>query len=81
MTDTITLRGVNKHYGEFAALKDIDFSVPSGSLTALLGPSGSGKSTLLRAIAGLDQPDAGTITINGRDVTNVVPQHRGMRQR
>jgi sulfate transport system ATP-binding protein len=43
-------------------------------LTALLGPSGSGKSTLLRAIAGLDQPDTGTITINGRDVTNVPPQ-------
>ena len=78
MTDAITLRGVNKHYGEFAALEDIDFSVPSGSLTALLGPSGSGKSTLLRAIAGLDQPDAGTITINGRDVTNVAPQHRGI---
>ena len=46
------------------------------SLTALLGPSGSGKSTLLRAIAGLDQPDSGTITINGRDVTRVPPQRR-----
>jgi sulfate/thiosulfate transport system ATP-binding protein len=50
--------------------------VPAGSLTALLGPSGSGKSTLLRAIAGLDQPDSGTITINGRDVTRVPPQRR-----
>jgi len=39
--------------------------VPSDALTALLGPSGSGKSTLLRAIAGLDQPDTGTVTING----------------
>jgi len=78
VTDAITLRGVNKHYGEFAALEDIDFSVPSGSLTALLGPSGSGKSTLLRVIAGLDEPDTGAITIDGRDVTHVPPQRRGI---
>ncbi len=63
------MRGANKHYGDFAALDNVDFEVPAGSLTALLGPSGSGKSTLLRAIAGLDLPDTGTITINGRDVT------------
>lgn len=78
MTDAIVVRGANKRYGDFAALDDVDFEVPSGSLTALLGPSGSGKSTLLRAIAGLDQPDTGTITINGRDVTNVPPQRRGI---
>ena len=79
MTDAaIIVRGANKHYGDFAALDNVDFDVPSGSLTALLGPSGSGKSTLLRAIAGLDQPDTGTITINGRDVTHVPPQRRGI---
>lgn len=78
MTDAIIVRGANKHYGDFAALDNIDFEVPAGSLTALLGPSGSGKSTLLRAIAGLDQPDTGTITINGRDVTAVPPQRRGI---
>lgn len=74
--NTINVRGANKHYGDFAALDNIDFDVPSGSLTALLGPSGSGKSTLLRSIAGLDNPDSGTITINGRDVTGVPPQRR-----
>jgi sulfate/thiosulfate transport system ATP-binding protein len=78
MTNAITVRGANKHYGEFAALDNVDFVVPAGSLTALLGPSGSGKSTLLRAIAGLDEPDTGTITINGRDVTHVPPQKRGI---
>ena len=77
-TSAIVVRGANKHYGDFAALDNIDFEVPSGSLTALLGPSGSGKSTLLRAIAGLDQPDSGTVTINGRDVTGVPPQQRGI---
>jgi sulfate ABC transporter ATP-binding protein len=76
--NAITVTGANKRYGDFVALDDIDFVVPEGSLTALLGPSGSGKSTLLRAIAGLDQPDTGTITIQGKDVTNVPPQRRGI---
>src|SRR5271165_1955523 len=76
MTNAIVVRGANKRYGDFVALDNVDFEVPAGSLTALLGPSGSGKSTLLRAIAGLDQPDSGTITINGRDVTRVPPQRR-----
>jgi sulfate/thiosulfate transport system ATP-binding protein len=76
VTNAIVVRGANKRYGDFVALDNVDFDVPAGSLTALLGPSGSGKSTLLRAIAGLDQPDSGTITINGRDVTRVPPQRR-----
>ena len=78
MTNAITVRGANKRYGDFVALDNVDFAVPSGSLTALLGPSGSGKSTLLRAIAGLDHPDSGTVTINGVDVTGVPPQQRGI---
>lgn len=78
MSNAITVRGANKRYGDFVALDNVDFAVPSGSLTALLGPSGSGKSTLLRAIAGLDHPDSGTVTINGVDVTGVPPQRRGI---
>jgi sulfate transport system ATP-binding protein len=52
--------------------------VRSGSLTALLGPSGSGKSTLLRVIAGLEQPDEGTVFISGREATALAPQKRGV---
>jgi sulfate transport system ATP-binding protein len=74
----IVVRDANKRYGDFVALDHVDFVVPTGSLTALLGPSGSGKSTLLRTIAGLDQPDTGTVTIGGRDVTRVSPQRRGI---
>ena len=74
----IVVRDAFKRYGDFVALDHVDFVVPAGSLTALLGPSGSGKSTLLRTIAGLDQPDSGTVTINGREVTRVPPQRRGI---
>ena len=76
--NAIIVRDANKRYGDFVALDHVDFVVPTGSLTALLGPSGSGKSTLLRTIAGLDQPDTGTVTIGGHDVTRVPPQRRGI---
>jgi len=74
----IDVQGVSKRFGEFAAVDDITLEIPEGSLTALLGPSGSGKSTLLRVIAGLEQPDSGTILINGEDVTYARPQERGV---
>jgi sulfate transport system ATP-binding protein len=74
----ITVTDVDKHYGGFQALHGVSLEIPSGSLTALLGPSGSGKSTLLRVIAGLERPDAGTVVLDGRDVTDVAPQQRGV---
>src|ERR1039458_2005084 len=74
----IDVNAISKQFGEFNALEDVTLDVPQGSLTALLGPSGSGKSTLLRAIAGLDQPDTGTVTIKGQDVTRAPPQRRGI---
>ena len=74
----IQVSGVAKRFGDFQALEDVSLEVPDGSLTALLGPSGSGKSTLLRLIAGLEVPDAGTVSIAGRDATRVPPQKRGI---
>ena len=72
----IEARNVTKRYGEFMALDDVTVTVPDGSLTALLGPSGGGKSTLLRVIAGLEEPDEGTVIIGEEEVTNDPPQRR-----
>jgi sulfate transport system ATP-binding protein len=74
----IEARNITKRFGDFTALDDVSVLVPEGSLTALLGPSGGGKSTLLRVIAGLEEPDAGVVSIEGRDVTGVQPQERGV---
>ena len=74
----IEARNVTKRFGEFTALDDVSVDVATGSLTALLGPSGSGKSTLLRVIAGLERPDAGSVLLDGDDVTRRPPQKRGV---
>src|SRR5437899_1559690 len=75
---SIVVSGVSKRFNEFVALDDVSVEVHRGSLTALLGPSGSGKSTLLRVIAGLERPEAGSVTISGLDVTHRPPQDRGV---
>jgi sulfate transport system ATP-binding protein len=70
--------GIVKRFGDFLALDDVDLSVKSGQLTALLGPSGGGKSTLLRIIGGLESPDAGTVRIDGRETTKLPAQQRNV---
>ena len=72
----IEIQGIGKRFGDFVALDDINLSVRSGTLTALLGPSGGGKSTLLRIVAGLEKADEGSVLIDGDDATTVPPRHR-----
>src|SRR3954452_6985501 len=75
---SIKVSGVTKKFGDFVALDDISVDLPKGQLTALLGPSGGGKSTLLRIIAGLEDADAGTVTIEGNEATHLPPQKRNV---
>jgi sulfate transport system ATP-binding protein len=74
----ITVTNINKNFGDFVALEDVDLVVPTGGLTALLGPSGGGKSTLLRIIAGLEYPDTGSVQIEGVEATWLPPQKRSV---
>ena len=76
MTVQIELQGVNKSFGAYHALKDVNLSIPQGAFIALVGPSGCGKSTLLRTIAGLEPITSGRIHIAGRDVTDMPPRAR-----
>lgn len=62
----IRMSGVNKHFGDYHALKDINLAVPRGQVIVVLGPSGSGKSTLCRTINRLETIDEGTIEIDGK---------------
>jgi putative spermidine/putrescine transport system ATP-binding protein len=72
----IRLRGLTKHYGDFAAVDAVDLDVAQGEFFTLLGPSGSGKTTTLRLIAGFAIPEAGTVELRGRDVTPLPPYAR-----
>jgi sulfate transport system ATP-binding protein len=75
---SIDVSGISKRYGDFVALEDINLTLPTGQLTALLGPSGGGKTTLLRIIAGLETPDSGSVVIEGTDATRLPVQKRNV---
>jgi len=71
----LTIEGVGKSFGPVEALRDISLAVESGEFICLLGGSGCGKTTLLRLIAGLDDPDRGSIQLDGADLT-AMPCHK-----
>lgn len=84
MAGFVTVSGLRKRYGDVWAVDDISFEIQEGELLVLLGPSGCGKTTTLRCIGGLEQPQAGSIVVDGQDMTNVAkgvslqPEARGM---
>ena len=73
---TLELRAISKSFGERPVLKQLDLNVADGECVALLGASGCGKSTALRLIAGLDQPDQGSIRINDAEMVDVPAERR-----
>ena len=74
---TIDLERITKIYGNgFVAVDDVSLSIADGEFIVLVGPSGCGKSTLLRTVAGLEEATAGTVRIDGVDVTDLAPRRR-----
>ncbi|MBP0573129.1 ABC transporter ATP-binding protein, partial [Mycobacterium tuberculosis] len=74
----LSLSHLGRSYGKVEIIPDLDLEVKDGEFVVLVGPSGCGKSTLLRLIAGLDKPTRGTVTLDGRDVTQVPAAERGL---
>ena len=78
MHDYVRVKGLSKHFGGTNVFSDLSFDISKGEFITLLGPSGCGKSTLLRCLAGLENPDAGSISVNGEDITHLKAQKRGI---
>ena len=77
----IQLAGVNKYFGQNHVLKDISLKVESGEKVVVIGPSGSGKSTMIRCMNHLEEPDSGTITVDGIEITAPGAPIREVRQK
>ncbi len=74
----VGVEALHVSYGRTKVLKGIDLQIGAGQFVALIGSSGCGKTTLLRAISGFINPDSGAISVDGRDVTPLPPEARGM---
>ena len=72
----VVLSGLTKNFGSTRAVEDVSLSIGDGEFIVLLGPTRAGKTTLLRLVAGLEQPDHGTVTIHGQDATKAAPAER-----
>ncbi|MCC6567578.1 MAG: ABC transporter ATP-binding protein [Chloroflexi bacterium] len=73
MTDVLTLSGVHTFINQFHILEGVDFTVPAGSITVLLGRNGAGKTTTLRTIMGMTPPSAGDVLFNGASIKSRAP--------
>ena len=75
-TVIVSIRGLARSFGEVKAVANVDLDIFEGEFITLLGPSGSGKTTVLRMIAGFEKPDAGSILLGGKDVSQLPPYDR-----
>ena len=74
----LALESLSKTYGAVTVLESVDLSIERGEFVSLLGPSGCGKSTTLLMVAGLVEPTAGRISLDGQDITRLAPNRRGL---
>ena len=76
MPDFFELKNIVKSFGENRVVKDANFGVRCGEVFSLLGPSGCGKTTILRIAGGFEDPDSGTVHLDGKDITDMPPNKR-----
>jgi len=76
---TLALSSLAKSFGGFRAVDDVSLAVPAGGLVGIIGPNGAGKSTLFSLISGFLPPDAGTVSLNGEDITRLPAHERARR--
>ena len=74
----LELKNLTKRFGDFVAVDDLSLDIEKGEFVSLLGPSGCGKTTTLQMIAGLHEPTSGSVLLEGRDLTSVAPNRRGL---
>ncbi len=74
--DFLEFRGVSKRFGAVKAVDGVSLGLRKGEFFSLLGPSGCGKTTMLRLAAGFEEPDAGRVLLDGRDITDLPPDKR-----
>ena len=72
----LEVRDLQVHFGVINAIKGISFDVPAGEIVTLIGANGAGKTTTLRTLSGIKKPTAGTITLDGLDITGLSAQDR-----
>ena len=75
MTNAIELYGVTKSFGKQTAVDNLDLQVPEGAIYGFIGPNGSGKTTMMNLISGVYTPNEGRISLHGRQISHLPPQH------
>ena len=74
----LEIKGITKSFKDCAVLDGVSLGAEAGEIVVIFGPSGTGKTVLLRRIAGVHDPDRGAIFVDGQDMTDVAPDHRGI---
>jgi len=74
MTRLLQIRGLMRRFGGLKAVDNVDLDVAEGEFVSIIGPNGAGKTTLFNLVTGLDDPDAGTVQLDGRDITRLAAE-------
>jgi len=76
MVESVVFENISKQFGAHQAVSNLSLAINKGEFFSILGPSGCGKTTLLRLLAGFERPDQGRILLDGKDITQLLPNQR-----